>query len=95
MGDPLEKATRVWILLEALRLRKPAAPHKLGVTMDMLRWIVKELEVQNFGIGECRTFRDRHALKTAILFGFFFLCRAGEYVQSGKPTSTKYCGASM
>ena len=76
-------------MMEALRLRRPAAPRKFGVTMDMLRWIVKELEIQGFGIGQCRTYIDRHILKTAVLFGFFFLCRAGEYVQSGKPDFDK------
>ena len=82
MGDPLEKATRLWILLEALRLKKPAAPRKLGVTIDRLKWISQELETGNFGIKECQSFRDRQLLRMAVLFGFFFLYWASEYVQS-------------
>ena len=66
---------------------RPATPRKLGVTVSMLEWIKDHLKPA-WPAGR-RTSRaveekiDEVVLYAAVLFGWFFLCRAGEYVRSG------------
>ena len=56
----------------------------------MLEWVVGELDPKAV-LGGRNTWsaQNRRILVTAILFGFFFLCRAGEYLRSGKPDYAK------
>ena len=91
-GDPLAAAPRVWLLLDGLKRGMPPRPRKLGVTPEMLEWLADSL----VGPGpreeaekswEATT--NRMVLHAALLVGFFYLCRAGEYLRSGRPDMDK------
>jgi len=88
-GDPLEGADRVWILLKTLELGNPAKPRKLGVTSEMMDWasgaVLSEEAEERIGIDELRDPGNRLVLDAALKTGYFYLCRASEYVRSGIP----------
>jgi hypothetical protein len=92
-GDPLAEATRIWILLEALQRERPPAPRKLGVTAEMLAWMTAALgqpdAAEKLGVPELRLSENRLIMEGALKVGFFFLCRASEYVKSGTPDYEK------
>ena len=86
-GDPLTQTPRVWLLLVALKKTSPPAPRKLGVTIEMLEWLRGSLKpawpVGNRSTTEVEAKVDDTVRYCAIVFGWFYLCRAGEYVRSG------------
>ena len=84
-GDPLREAPRVLMLLEALRRDNPPRPRKLGVTPEMLSWASSALDYEGGG-WEAET--NRLVLLSAILFGFFFMTRASEYLAGPDPDKT-------
>jgi hypothetical protein len=82
-GDPLKAAPRVILLLDALRRANPPRPRKLGVTPEMLEWISSELrgDRPRAGLEASRgATANREVIQAAILFGFFYMCRASEYL---------------
>ena len=81
-GDPLREAPRVLMLLEALRRDNPPRPRKLGVTPEMLSWASSALDYEGGG-WEAET--NRLVLLASILFGFFFMTRASEYLAGPDP----------
>lgn len=96
-GDPLIGAPRLWLLLGALAQERPPAPRKLGVTIPMLEWAKQELAPGPPEKGGARTVEAFNAavLHAAVLFGFFFLCRAGEYLKSGPASGWEIRGMDV
>ena len=81
--DPrVTQARGLWILLEALQRGRPPAARKLRVTTAMP-------PEERLGIAELRLKENRVVLEAALKVGFFFLCRASEYVKSGAPDFEK------
>ena len=92
-GDPLEHAPRLWILLAAMATERPPAARKLGVTPEMLTWMCRQLAgaapEKALAVARLQLRANRTVFRAATLFGFFFLCRASEYLKSGKPDFAK------
>eukprot|EP00971_Amphidinium_carterae_P238915 4742543-Amphidinium_carterae.1 len=85
--DPLAKKTRIWSLLESMKRAAPAPARKLGVTTSMLAWLHDRLVGCGAeGSGERI---NSIVLWAALVFGFFFLARAGEYLAVHEVDSKK------
>jgi len=88
-GDPLQGADRVWILLATLGAGNPPRPRKLGATSEMMLWttgkVLSSDAATTFAIPQLEEPGNRLILDAAIKVGYFYLCRASEYVRSGAP----------
>ena len=79
-GDATSKMYRVWIVIGSLERQAPRRPRRLGVTVEMLRWIGQHLDEGSRSFGELKV--DCRMLKAALLTAWFFMLRAREFSDS-------------
>ena len=80
-GDTTTKMHRLWIVLNSLEKHSVKRPRRLGVTVQMLKWLGKQLAAGAEAIGELKV--DCRMIQAALLTAWFFMLRAREFADSG------------
>ena len=95
LEDPLLHKGRVWLALGGVKRLGPSARRKFPVTVEMLRWLKQRLEAPG---PDGRDDPDQAVEWAAIIVGFMFLLRAGEYLAvTGAPwqAARALCGGDV
>ena len=79
-GDTTTKMHRLWIVLNSLEKHSVKRPRRLGVTVQMLKWLGKQLVAGAESIGELKI--DCRMIQAALLTAWFFMLRAREFADS-------------
>ena len=79
-GDTTTKMHRLWIVLNSLEKHSVKRPRRLGVTVQMLKWLGKQLMAGAEAIGELKV--DCRMIQAALLTAWFFMLRAREFADS-------------
>ena len=78
-GDPTEGMYRLWMLLGSLDKRSDKKPRRLGVTPEMLRWVIAATVISQSDPSDSL---DGAIIRAAVLTAWFFMLRAKEYCDS-------------
>ena len=79
-GDTTTKMHRLWIVLNSLEKNSAKRPRRLGVTVQMLKWIGKRMATGAESFGELKV--DCRMVHAAMVTGWFFMLRAREFADS-------------
>ena len=79
-GDTTTKMHRLWIVLNSLEKNSVKRPRRLGVTVQMLKWIGKRMATGAESFGELKV--DCRMVHAAMVTGWFFMLRAREFADS-------------
>ncbi|CAK9076517.1 unnamed protein product [Durusdinium trenchii] len=79
-GDTTTKMHRLWIVLNSLEKHSVKRPRRLGVTVQMLKWLGKQFVAGAESFGELKV--DCRMIQAALLTAWFFMLRAREFADS-------------
>ena len=79
-GDTTVKMHRLWIVLNSLEKNSVKRPRRLGVTVQMLKWLGKQMASGAETVGELKV--DCRMVHAAVVTAWFFMLRAREFSDS-------------
>ena len=79
-GDTTVKMHRLWIVLNSLEKNSVKRPRRLGVTVQMIKWLGKQMASGAESMGELKV--DCRMIHAAVVTAWFFMLRAREFSDS-------------
>ena len=79
-GDPTNEMHRLWIVVNSLERNAVKRPRRLGVTVEMLRWLGKLMQEGEGDPGGVRV--DCRMVTATMSLAWFFMLRAKEFCNS-------------
>ena len=79
-GDTTVKMHRLWIVLNSLEKNSVKRPRRLGVTVQMIKWLGKQMASGAESMGELKV--DCRMIHAAVVTAWFFMLQAREFSDS-------------